>query len=87
MPYVYILKSLRDNRYYIGSTTNIEKRFQGHLSGNTHTTRRFGSIEIALVQEYHTIAEARSVEIKLKKLKRHDYIEKIIKEKFIKIRP
>ncbi|MEK7567254.1 MAG: GIY-YIG nuclease family protein [Patescibacteria group bacterium] len=31
MPYVYILKSLRDGRYYIGSTIDLDLRLQHHF--------------------------------------------------------
>lgn len=42
---------------------------------------------MVLKQEYKTLKEARLVELKLKKLKRRDYVEKIIKEGYIKIQP
>lgn len=58
-----------------------------HFGGYTPTTKRFGKLELVLAQEYNTLKEARSVEMKLKKLKRHDYIEKIIEDKIINIRP
>ncbi|MDP4264749.1 MAG: GIY-YIG nuclease family protein [Bacteroidota bacterium] len=31
--YVYVLKSLKDNKYYIESTSNVEKRLVFHNSG------------------------------------------------------
>ena len=46
MAYVYILESLRDGRYYIGSTKDIEKRLKHHKSGFTHSTKRFGGIPL-----------------------------------------
>ncbi|MEI6479299.1 MAG: GIY-YIG nuclease family protein [bacterium] len=33
MWFVYILKSLKDGRYYIGSTSDIEKRVERHNHG------------------------------------------------------
>lgn len=87
MPYVYILRSLRDRRYYIGSTDNLVARAKHHKGGHTYSTRRFGALELVFSQEYSKISDARSVEMKLKKLKRHDYIDKIIKDGSIKIRP
>lgn len=87
MPHIYILKSLRDGRYYIGSTNDLKIRMEHHFGGHTPTTKRFGKLELVLTQEYNTLKEARSVERKLKKLKRHDYIEKIIEDKIINIPP
>jgi putative endonuclease len=86
MAWVYILQSLRDKRYYIGSTTNLVARLKHHQGGFTHSTHRFGDISCVFSQEYNTLEEARSIERKLKKLKRRDYLEKIIVEGKIKMR-
>ena len=83
--YVYILKSL-DQRFYIGSTNNLERRLTQHHSGHTHSTKRMSDFALVFKQEYDSLPEARKIELKLKKLKRHDYIEKIIKDGFIKMR-
>ncbi len=86
MYYVYILKS-EYNRYYIGSTENLDERLKHHLGGYTPSTKRLGRLRLVLSQEYDTLVEARSVERKLKKLKRKDYIEKMVDEGFIRMRP
>ena len=39
MYYSYILKSLKDGRYYYGSTENIEKRLAKHNSGQVKSTK------------------------------------------------
>ncbi len=38
--YVYILYSLRDNKLYIGLTTNLRKRLQEHARGDVKSTRK-----------------------------------------------
>jgi len=45
-----------------------------------------GNIELVFFQKFPNLKEARRIESKIKKLKRKDYIEKIIKEGYIKIR-
>lgn len=85
MCFVYILKSLRDGRYYIGSTTNIEKRLKHHKGGFTPSTKRFGGVELVFQQKYESLKNARYIEKRLKKLKRKDYLEKIIKDGYIKL--
>jgi putative endonuclease len=40
MYYVYILK-LRNNKYYIGLTKNINRRIKEHSKGLERTTKRF----------------------------------------------
>ena len=77
---VYILQSLRDGRFYIGSTADLEKRTKHHFGGFTPSTKRFGQIKFVFSQEYKTLKEARIIEKKLKNLKRKDYIRKIISD-------
>ena len=85
MAYVYILKSKKNNKYYIGSTNNYKKRIRQHVLGNVAFTKNIRPFKMVLLQEYLTITEARKIENKLKRLKRKDYIDKIVKEGFIKL--
>jgi len=39
MNYVYILKSLKDSKLYIGSTTDLKKRISEHQSGKVFATK------------------------------------------------
>ena len=39
MYYVYILRSLKDEKYYIGSTSNVENRLAFHNAGRQRSTR------------------------------------------------
>ncbi|HPB60662.1 MAG TPA: GIY-YIG nuclease family protein [Candidatus Paceibacterota bacterium] len=80
---VYILKTERG--YYIGSTDNLDRRIKQHLSGHTPSTKRMGSIELVFFQKFDNLKEARKIEYKLKRLKRRNYIEKIIKDGIISI--
>ncbi len=51
MPFVYILK--RDlGRYYIGSTTDIDRRLKQHGSGHMYSTKRMGRLELVFSQKY-----------------------------------
>ena len=85
MAYVYILQSLRDGRFYVGSTINLEQRLKHHFGGFTPSTKRFEQIKLVFSQEYPTLKKARMIEKKLKKLKRKDYVEKIVKDGKIKM--
>ena len=86
MGYVYILKNLAGG-YYIGSTNNLDKRLKQHLSGHTYSTKRMSGLELVFSQSLDSLKVARRIEAKLKKLKRKDYIDKIIKEGYIRILP
>ncbi len=82
--FVYIL--IDDlGKYYIGSCNNVDVRYKRHLTGWVQTTSRMKNPKIALFQKYPTIEQARKVECKIKKLKRKDYIKKMIEDGFIKV--
>lgn len=82
--YVYILKDQK-GRFYIGSTTDIKRRLKQHKNNHTQTTERMIDPKLALTQEYDSLEIARKIERKVKKLKRKDYIEKMIIEGYIKM--
>jgi len=86
MPCVYILE-FASGKFYVGSTVNLDRRLKQHMNGHTPTTNRFGEGNLVLKQDYQTLKDARSVEYKLKKLKRRDYIAKIVEDGYIKIKP
>lgn len=83
---VYILKSLKNGSFYIGSTIDFESRFNKHQKGYVLSTTHLRPFEVKLVQEYDNITIAKQIEFKLKKLKRKDYIEKIIQDGHIKMK-
>lgn len=83
--YVYILKDKR-GRFYVGSTLDMERRLKQHFSRHTQTTRNMKEPELVLSQEYENLETARRVERKIKKLKRKDYIEKMVKDGHIKMK-
>ena len=85
MSYVYILKSLKNGKYYIGSTNDISQRFLTHQKGGVKATRYLRPFEIALQQECLSLSTARKIEQKLKKLKRRDYLDKIVKDGKIRL--
>ena len=84
MPFVYILKG-RNSRFYIGSTNNLERKIREHQLGKSKYTSENLPVELVFKQEYNNLSNARKIEYKLKRLKRRDIIEKIIKEGKIKL--
>ena len=82
--YVYILKD-ENQKLYVGSTDNISRRLKQHNAKHTATTARMQLPRLVLAQEYPSLEIARKVERKIKKLKRKDYIEKMIKDGYIKV--
>ena len=86
MAFVYILKSKKFQKYYIGSTKrNPQQRLRDHNLGLVKSTKAIKPLELIVFKKFITYTQARKVENKLKKLKRKDYIQKIVKDGYIKI--
>ena len=83
--YVYILQS-SSGYYYVGSTTDIDRRIKQHLQGHTATTHRMKDIKLVFKQAYDSLEQARKIERKIKSWKRKGFIEKIIRDGKIKYR-
>jgi len=83
--FVYILKSQKNVQFYVGSTTNVVSRVERHNAGLVESTGNFRPYIIELIQGYCTIRQAKQIEYRIKKLKRKDYIEKMILEKRIRM--
>ena len=78
--YLYIIQSLKNNSYYIGSTTNLESRINQHNHGQTKSTKYKKPYKLVFNQEFSTINDAHKAELKIKKWKQKAYIEKIIED-------
>ena len=67
--YVYILQSLKDGRYYIGETSNVEERLKFHNSGRQRSTKNRIPFRIVLTEEYPDREEALKREKQIKSWK------------------
>lgn len=84
--YVYIIQSLRNGRYYIGSSEDPEKRLnEFHNKGIVKATRYMTPWRIVFQKEFDDITEARKMEYRLKQKKSRVIIEKIIENKKLDI--
>lgn len=83
---VYINQSIKSGRYYIGTSIKPFNRLAEHNSGKVKATRNMRPWVQKFSQEYNTIKQARQVEYRLKKLKRKDIVERIIKDQEIKLK-
>ncbi|MBC8473753.1 MAG: GIY-YIG nuclease family protein [Candidatus Omnitrophica bacterium] len=78
MHYVYILKSNKTGRYYIGETDNIGRRLGQHIAGKSSFGKRNKEIELVHRVETNTRGEAKRLELFLKKQKSRQFLEKFI---------
>lgn len=75
---VYVLKSEKNNRYYIGCTNNIERRIAEHNNGLSRYTKNKGPWVGVYKEEYSSLLEARKREKQIKSWKKRSAIEKLI---------
>ncbi|MFZ3020087.1 MAG: GIY-YIG nuclease family protein [Minisyncoccia bacterium] len=78
MAYVYILKSKKLSKFYVGSTTDIERRIIEHNSGKNTYTRRYAPWVVVYKEEFLELSLARSRERYLKSAAGRRFIKKII---------
>lgn len=79
MFYVYIIQSLKNNRYYIGSTNDYIRRLKEHNYGKSNYTKLTTPFKLVYLEKFLTLKEARQRELELKKLKSRKYINWLIK--------
>ncbi len=80
MYYVYIIRSLKDKKHYIGHTNNLVKRLQEHNRGKSASVRYRGPFELIYKEEAETKIEAVRREKKLKSYKGGAAFKKLLKE-------
>ena len=56
--YIYILQSLKDNKYYIGETTNVQARLLFHNGGYQRSTKSRIPFRLVTFEEYPDKTEA-----------------------------
>jgi putative endonuclease len=66
MFYLYILKSLTDNQFYIGSTKDLRKRLIQHNAGKFFSTKIRKPLNLIYYEAYKSESDARRREKNLK---------------------
>jgi len=66
MFYVYVIRSERDGRFYVGMCMDLERRIKEHNSGKTFSTKGYRPWGLFFVEEYTSRTEARKREKFLK---------------------
>lgn len=62
MFYVYILKSQKDNKLYIGYTKDLKRRLMEHKQGKTASTKYRLPVELVYYEAYRDIDDAKKRE-------------------------
>ena len=81
MFYVYVLKSLKDNKLYIGYSNNLKRRFSEHQNGLVPSTKPRRPFTLVYYEAYLSERDAKGREFRLKKGKRsYEQLKKRIGE-------
>ena len=79
MWFVYVLKSLKDGKYYIGSTSDLKKRILQHNRGSNTSTKHRRPLELVYSGTYNTEEEAVARAFQIKRYKGGQAFKKLIK--------
>lgn len=66
MYYVYILRSKKDNSFYIGYTNNVERRLQEHNIGSVEYTKKYKPWSLIYYEAFISLEDAKIREKSLK---------------------
>ena len=75
---VYVLKSAKDNKRYIGSTNNLERRINEHNTGKVKSTKSRVPLNVVYREDFLSEKEARLREKFFKTHKGFNALMKII---------
>ena len=77
MFHVYVIKSIKHDWYYVGSTGDLQNRLDQHNAGQVHSTKFRLPYILFYTETYSAASEARQREKKIKK-------DRILKESIIR---
>lgn len=82
MHYVYILRSLKDDGFYIGCTQNVENRLLEHNKGKTLSLKKRRPLIVVYTEKYCSITDAFKREKQIKSYKGGNEFKKLVHGRF-----
>ena len=76
--YVYVLKSLKNDRFYTGSTNSIMRRLEDHNNGRSKATKNNRPFVLVHQERYDNRSQAYKREMYFKTGKGRDELKKIL---------
>ena len=80
MWYAYVLRSLKNQRLYIGCTNDLQRRLAEHNRGKNRYARYAGPFQLVYSESYPERLEARRRELFLKTGKGREFLKRALKE-------
>ncbi len=78
MFFIYIIYSEKVGKYYVGCTSELERRLEQHNSGQSTYTKRGIPWELVYSETFYSLSKARKREIEIKNKKSKKYIEYLV---------
>ena len=78
MYFVYVLRSLKDFKNYVGFTENLDRRFEEHNSGLVKSTRNRSPFKLLYSETFKTKKEALKKEKFFKTGKGREYLKTLL---------
>ena len=76
--YVYVLRSLRDKKFYTGFTSDLRKRIREHFSGESFATKSRLPLELVYYEAHKNNKDAFSRERFLKTGWGRNYLNRVL---------
>ena len=77
--YVYIIQSLKDETYYVGSTQDLESRLQRHNQGRSQYTKPKRPWKLVYHEKYPDRPSAAKREHEIKRKKKREQIDILVR--------
>jgi len=77
---VYVLKSIKDGGYYIGCTSDMERRLRDHNGGKNRSTRNRRPFKLVYTELYNDRSAAYNREKQIKRYKGGKSFKKLLGE-------
>ena len=78
--YVYVLRSLKDNKFYTGYSSDLKKRFREHQEGTVTSTKSRAPFELVFYEAYRNKYDAMRREKYLKTSKGKSTLRQMLRE-------
>jgi putative endonuclease len=75
LAFAYILRSIKDGRYYYGSSENLELRLKAHNAGKVRSTKARRPLILHFSEEFGTKHEARIRELFYKSIDGYNWLK------------
>ena len=75
---IYILKSVKNEWYYTGHSSNVDERLKQHNEGRNKSTKAYRPFELIYTESFSTRGEAFKREQQIKKYRHGQAFKKLI---------